>query len=208
MESPAIINQRLKDTYGCGVTIYNRPFELSNNSSIGTDSGIDKPKFRLIWSTNQTEVRYGEYEIYSESGDIFLRKESKVEEVEKYPLWPDKWILEQLMSTEGNPYLEKAGHKYSYEPRWVFGNANSDPIPVWKYVKLLCDQCLLMNRVVKSPSDIEEEELQAKAKEKELFKEMLQDESPYLAGMLHNADGIKSSGVVVDGFRDNKLRKK
>lgn len=198
-----LINKKLLDYYGRGITMYaNRIFSIDKYSILGTDSSVDLPKFRIVWSTGLTEKRYGEYEIFSESGDVYLRTEKCVEEVEKYPMWPDKYVLEHLLPADGNPYLEKAGIKYSYDPRWVFGNARSNPVPIWKYVQILCDHILNNVREIESPNDIIRKEQAAIEKEKKLFKTMLQNESPYLAGMLHNADGIKSSGVVVDGFRD------
>jgi hypothetical protein len=202
MDGVDYINKRLQEDYGTGIVQYSVLAALDGrkNTIVGRDISVNLPTFRVVWSSSQTEIIYTEEEEFTESG-LFLRKVCEVREQRKYSeeLYFDKWILEQLQDAAGNVYLEKAGRKYSYEPRWVFGNANSDAQPIWKYVKMLADQCLLMNRVVKSPNDIVREEQEELFNERALIKTMIKNDSQFMSGgaTLHNKDGIKADAVTV-----------
>lgn len=58
-----------------------------------------KPMFRVVFSDDQTELRDGEFDIYSESG-LWLRMETGVKELPKYPIIDGKWILERWAPRE------------------------------------------------------------------------------------------------------------
>lgn len=165
------INQRLKDNYG-------------------RDVATGLPNFRVAWS-EYTEKRYGVYARFNEEG-TYLRTEECISEEPKYiGVCSEKWVLEELKSTKGNPYIEMIS-PYSYEPVWVFGAANSNPNPIWRAVELLVKIKLSRdpNNTVKTASDAlltEEKRIQ---KEKERDKAFIQNESPYLAGQLHDGDAV------------------
>ena len=165
----------------------------------GRDTVLNQPRFRVVWSTTQIEKRYGEFEIFSESGDIFLRTEKGVSEVRKYEEYPDMWVLEQLQDTAGNPYLEHIV-KFSYEPLWVFGAANSNRDPIWKAVDLLVRNRLHgdPNKVNMSPADLERQEEDNLRKEKERIKFILQDDVPDLAFALKHGLAVTVPGVGVN----------
>jgi hypothetical protein len=171
-ESVAEINKLLVDYYGL-------------------DISLNIPKFRIVWSSSQREKRYGVFEVYDSTGTIFLRTEQGIEDVEKYPIWSDLWVLERLFPTNGNPYLELVT-KFSYEPVWVFGAGNSDKQPIWRAVRLLCENSLRgdPNRVNKSPSDLIREEEEKLEKEKKLMKEMLSEDVTPLAFSLKHGCSI------------------
>ena len=61
----------------------------------GRDVIRNKPKYRIAWSTAQTEFRYGSYDIYY--GHIYLRTETGLNEVPKYPHFPNCYILERFV---------------------------------------------------------------------------------------------------------------
>lgn len=157
----------------------------------GRDVVTNEPKFRVVWSTTQLEKRYGEFEIFTEGG-IYLRTEKGVSEEPKYlPEFPDMWVLEQIMDTAGNPYLEMVV-KFSYEPLWIFGAANSDKTPIWRAVDLLVRNRLHgdPNLVHLSPADllrIEELKLQ---KEKEKIKDFLNDETTDISFALKHGTAV------------------
>lgn len=157
----------------------------------GRDQVQNLPKFRVVWSSSQYEKRYGEYEIFSDAG-IYLRTDKGVEEVPKYlPEYPDMWVLEELRPTAGNPYLEMVV-KFSYEPIWIFGAANSDRQPIWRAVDLL-----VRNRLHGDPNNerlspaalakLEEEKLE---KEKQNVRDMLRDQTPHLAFGLKHGNAV------------------
>jgi len=167
----------------------------------GKDVSTSLPRFRIVWSSSQYEKRINSmgFDIYSESG-IFLRTEFGTHEVEKYQNNPDMWVLEQLVLAVGQEMLTE---NYSYEPRWFFGASGSSPNPVWRAVKLLVDTIIFCRekREIINSSSADELERQRLAKEKELFKDMIQDESPYLPGAIKAGYAI----VVPENYkRENK----
>jgi hypothetical protein len=170
-EDIKLINQRLIDLYGKDVI-------------------LNLPKFRVVWS-EYTEKRYGQFARFTEEG-IYLRTESGVFEEPKYQgLCTEKWVLEELCPTNGNPYLQMVT-PYSYEPVWVFGAANSNPIPLWRAVKLLVEIRLKgdPNNQLKAPSDYLKADNDRMAAEKSRNKDILKDESPLIPSQIHDGEGI------------------
>lgn len=154
----------------------------------GNDPIYSKPYYRIVWSTSQREKRKGTFKVETESG-IYLRTETCVKDVEKYPFFEDMWVLEILMFNVSNPELVE---KFSYEPLWIFGSGNSERQPIWRAVKLLITAKLYLqtaqNRLTLTDfQDIEDKRMIA---ETALFKQMLQNESPYIAGALHDGAAV------------------
>tara|TARA_R110000868_G_scaffold16913_7_gene74964 strand:- start:928 stop:1479 length:552 start_codon:yes stop_codon:yes gene_type:complete len=161
----------------------------------GRDIATNEPRFRVVWTSTQLEKRYGEFEVFSEGG-IFLREEKGVREEPKYlPEYPDMWVLEQLVETAGNPYLEMVV-KWSYEPLWIFGAANSDRTPIWRAVDLLVRNRLHgdPNLVHLSPSDLIRAEEAKMAKEKQNIKDMLSDETTDISFALKHGTAVTVGG--------------
>jgi hypothetical protein len=113
------INQRLMDHFGVA------------------DDG--RPIYRIVWSEDQFEKRFGVYEDYS--GDIYLRTVKEVREVPKYRQWiHEKYVLENLVIV---PPInsEELMTKISYEPLWVFMDKAGFPLPPkWEAAKFIIDQ--------------------------------------------------------------------
>lgn len=170
-----VINKQLLDTFGKPVA-------------------LDKPHFRIVWSTDQLEKCYRENAVFTESG-IFLRNEKGVSEGPKYPMFENKWVLERLYQTAGNPYLEEVV-PYSYEPVWVFGSANSNPDPNWKAVLFMLNGMLFSKKKFLTAADVKLLEIEQIAQEKAKFKEMLKDDSPYIAGMLKSGSAVLNAGTT------------
>lgn len=92
-----------------------------------------RPNWRLSWSTDQIEQRFGKYNDFTDSG-VFIRCVEEVRWTEKYPQNLNEWVLERLIGlNEGNPELVT---KTSYEPIWFFGELTPD----WDVCKLLIEQ--------------------------------------------------------------------
>lgn len=161
----------------------------------GKDVTTSLPRLRVVWTSSQYEIRDNPdgFDIYSDGG-IFLRTEFGPHEVEKYPLYQDHWVLEVLVPSEENI----DGKKYSYEPFWIFGAANSSPQPLWRAIKLLVDAKLETHREFErkkiTEQDLRDEDNKKKLKEKETMKMMLQDESPELATALHYGQAVTVPG--------------
>ena len=59
-----------------------------------------KPIFRVVFSNDQIEKRRAARNVFSDSGQIFLRREVGVFELPKYPWIVNKWILERWYPAE------------------------------------------------------------------------------------------------------------
>jgi hypothetical protein len=166
-----------------GVQEINRKLE----DAYGRDVSLNLPTYRIVWSTSQFEKRLGTFEDYTEGG-IYLRTVTEIREVHKYPLYPDFWVLEVLTGNNGNPELPA---KFSYEPVWVFGsNGKGSRQPLWEPVEILVKAHKFIERKKLTQKDADEQEEIRFQKEKAKFKEMLQNESPWVPGLLHDGEAI------------------
>lgn len=106
-----VINNQLRDIYG---------------SDIVTGLSI----FRVVWSEEQLEKRYGTFTDFVPGTDIFLRTITETREVPKYRQWiHEKHILERLVVVPEFQQQELPGSKISYEPLWVFENRYGNYLP-------------------------------------------------------------------------------
>lgn len=119
LESLDTINRRLRDYYGVAW----------NNFSI----------WRISWSENQIEKRFGTYTDYSSEG-IYLRTVTEWREVPKYRQWiQDKWVLERL-TVVPDVNRDELGEKISYEPIYVFEDQRGFPLPYkWEAAQFVID---------------------------------------------------------------------
>lgn len=126
-----------------------------------------KTKFRIVWSTDETEKRLSTFRDYTENG-IFLREVTEVREVRKYPGDKDKWILEKTVQYS-MPGLENHN---GYEPVWVFQWADeSYQEPNWRAVNLLC--IWLTSGKFTTKSEYVEQDEKEKEAEREAYFEIL-----------------------------------
>ncbi len=94
--------------------------------------------WRIVWSTDQREWRYGTYEDFTEGG-IFIREVTERREVPKYSQWaPNKWVLERLLvvPVDASPDHPQIDSALSYEPLWAF---DEELPPEWVAVKFIVD---------------------------------------------------------------------
>lgn len=161
----------------------------------GLDVSVSKPNFRVVWSSDQYEWRNNDphgFDIFGDN-DIFLRVEYGSKEVEKYPVNQDMWVLEELHDAVAQTgILER---RYSYEPKWFFGLANSNRKPIWRATELLVRAILYARSQefkgrIDSPAEVGRMEDRKMAKEKVIFKDMLDDASPYLVGALLDGSAV------------------
>lgn len=175
VEGVDAINKRLLDHYG--------------------DDLCGHVNYRLVWSTSQYEIRNNDpagFNIFSSDGMLFLRTEFGPHEVEKYPMHQDMWVLEAIQENIGSKN-ELLANKFSYEPLWVFGAGKSNPQPMWAGIEFLVKAHKFRDKVRilgRTERDALREEAAQLAKEKEICKQYLQNESPYIPGMLHNGSAV------------------
>lgn len=180
IEGVEVINKRLIDLYGLDVS-------------------VSKPNYRISWTSSQYETRTNPdgFDIYSDEG-LFLRTEFGALEVEKYPLYPDLWVLEALVpKNQSVESILVEPIKYSYEPLWIFGAGNSNPQPVWKAVNFLVHAHKFKTAVEKkTDNDLLLEDMYKLAKEKEECKMYLQNENPLIPSMLKDGSAVVVPGKV------------
>lgn len=112
-EEVKTINQRLIDHYG-----------LFENG---------QPRYRVVWSDDEIEKRLTNF-----TAEGFELPYSIVREVPKYRQYiQHKFVLEGLVGVP-EYQQEEALNKISYEPLWVFQDANNNPLPPkWQVIELV-----------------------------------------------------------------------
>jgi hypothetical protein len=87
-----------------------------------------KPMFRIMWSRDCFEKRFGTYNEY-ESG-VFIRTVTGLKEVPKYWHLPECWILEQWYPAEISFIADIPDTKNgSYECFYAFTDDKNKPLP-------------------------------------------------------------------------------
>lgn len=166
------INKKLRDMFG-----------------VEQDSGLSK--WRLSWSTDQREIRYGTFREFYHG--IFLRETTGAKECEKYPWVKDRWILEKLVSIP-HPLIPSSMHG-SYEIFYVFQDENKKPKEPWfDGIVWAIKTALEANNQgeVKYGPEYEAEE---ERKEVEYFEEMLKNDE---SGPLTWGTGITNPGLPTE----------
>ena len=96
----------------------------------GIDSVTGKCMWRVVWSDDQFEKRFGTYTDYTEDGKLFIREVTEVRLVPKYRQWiQHKYILEHLVAVPQQNMVELLDIKMSYENLWTFEDKNGNPLP-------------------------------------------------------------------------------
>jgi hypothetical protein len=182
-ESLDIINQRLEDTYG---------------------RFSDKPLYRIVWSEDQFENRFGDYEDYDDRG-YFIRRVSEVRLVPKYRQWIQKrHVLERLTEV---PEINRGEifTKISYEPIWVFEHAQTGEglPPSWGAARFVIEQINEQMRTAgytkyKDPEEDPDEALEQKAQR------IIELENILFGDETETGDALKyKQGIVVpEGKKD------
>ena len=147
---------------------------------------LGKPKFQVVWSNDETEVRVGTFDEYF--GGIYVRTLSGAREWKKYSYLSDKWVLEQLVPTN-NPELKE---RLSYEPIYVFQDKDGNYLPLNIEVAIAVVNSIMNRREVKPRSEKQDlyEENEKVRKEKEQFKKALKDHDSEFERRIRNQELI------------------
>jgi len=164
-ETIEMLNQRLVEHYGI-------------------DTSTSMPIWRVVWSEDQLEQRYGIYDDISPAG-IFIRQVKETRLVPKYKQWiHQKFVLEQLVAVPIINVLDLPDVKVSYEPLWVFEGRNHNYLPPkWEPIKLIIDTVYAVKHGshlarYKDPDSTQEEALELhKQKIDTIVEELFGDES-------------------------------
>jgi hypothetical protein len=185
MENIRLINQALIREYGTGIHIPHTGETLADS----------RPRFRIVWSDEQFELRKGEFNIFS--GPIYLRTEEGTRKVRKYSYISEKWVLEKLVfsPTPELPESEK-GH---YEIVWVFQTKDGQYLkPIWKAVNLLVQTLLGRSKWHKTEKETDTEEKESFENEIKEFEEMLDISSP-LQTQFRHGEAIRVPATISRG---------
>jgi hypothetical protein len=106
-----VINSQLRDLYG---------------SDIVTGLSI----FRVVWSEDEFEHRYGTFDDFLPGTDIYLGTKTETRYLPKYRQWiHGRHILERLVLVPECNQAELPAAKISYEPLWVFRKGDDNETP-------------------------------------------------------------------------------
>jgi hypothetical protein len=135
-----------------------------------------RPIFRIVWSSDQLELRSGLFRDWY--GSIIIREVKDIRRVHKYNYAMDRWILERLTFLPrenkilANELVEVMSG--SYEPLFVFWYEDFSPIPVhWQLVEKILWTLENHRPIKKNQKMVESEEIEEKEREiKELEEEI------------------------------------
>lgn len=105
----------------------------SMNNALMAQFGIEtisgRAIWKLVWSNDEMEKRYGTFEDRNAAGDL-IRRVTETRVVPKYRQWnPDKYILERLVLVPKYQQEELAGATTSYEPIFTMMDKNGEYLP-------------------------------------------------------------------------------
>lgn len=160
----------------------------------------DHPKFRVVWSEDQMEKRFGTFRDITSEG-FFLREVTETREVPKYRQYiHNKWILERYTEVPSFQADEIAGLKMSYECIWVFEDGQGKALPViWEACEFLIRN--LLEKMGSRPTIYKDESLTPEGMEKEFngIMQALYGDTSAVADALHYKEGI----VVPKNYKEN-----
>ncbi len=96
-------------------------------------TGLPNYKVILVTDKYPTEKRHGEFNIFLKGTDIFLKTETGVSEVLKYPGWEGFFVVEWLTYNQHHDVMSGAtpsDPRFIYEPVWRFYDQNDKPQPL------------------------------------------------------------------------------
>ena len=145
------------------------------------------PNFRVSWTTHEREFKQGTFEIFYKETDIYLRTETGIKEVPKYPFKPDRWVLEKFTDARN---VDELASNISYEPFWIFEKNGEYQEPIWKAVKYLVYQFLFQTKEKKTGKDAAIVDRKQFEDERQLYLDILEDDSPHVASQLGYGSAI------------------
>lgn len=149
-----VLNQWLKDTYG--------------NVVWG-----DHAKYRVSWTTGQVEKRLIQNRNVF-SGQIFLRTESGVFEVPRYPFDKDRWVVEKCVPNPSG--YDIVDSNYSYEPLFILQTNKGVFLPLEKKaVRIIINFHENPQKTHMTPGEMESDEARREAEEVAEFEAKLED---------------------------------
>lgn len=149
--------------------------------------------FRVVWSEDQFEKRFGTFDVYA--GDRFIRTETGIRETQKYSYLDHQWIVERLHPNYHKDVMEG---NYIYECLWAFPKG----LPLkWEAVDYCCKMALAM---LPNEKNVPRTEAEAIYQDEEKKKQEVKEEREKLDNVsnesnlemsLHEGDAVSLSGT-------------
>lgn len=152
-----LINRRLKDIYGVDF--------------------LNQPIYRIVWSNDEIEKRFGTFTDYIPGTNIFIREVTEVREVKKYNYLEPQYVLEKLFFNQHNKEIldnkTLAPQICTYEPLHAFGHEKNGRAKevVWRAVELLL--MMVNNPKLLTPSQMNDVELAQAAEDEKIMIELM-----------------------------------
>lgn len=110
----------------------------------------DRPRYRVVWSEDEFEMRHGTFNDYTSNG-LFIRQVTETRQVPKYRQWiQNTYILEQLTIYENHKHDGSMVESLGYEPVYTFRQLGKEGIPSFEACKFLIEVVITG---MKSPGD-------------------------------------------------------
>lgn len=124
--------------------------------------GRNEPLFRIVWADERLrENRFGEFNEYSEDGNIFLRRTIGTANVPKYSYFDNKYVLERW--NPGKHPDVKSDEQGGYEPFYVYQDKHNRFLPLnWKVTQSLVQTYI--NGVDRQPTKTSQESFDEEVK--------------------------------------------
>lgn len=150
----------------------------------GKDISSEKPIYRVVFSDDQYETRYGTFRHFI--GNSLIRETKEIATVPKYPFIRHRFVLERLMYHTNPELIENP----SYEPIYNFEDKTGTELPVELWVCQTRIQLLFSEGPKKTEADHQADYDEKMKKEKLLTKEILANERPYIPTMIELGEAV------------------
>jgi hypothetical protein len=166
----------------------------------------DRPRFKLIWSDEEYELRHGNFDIVYNG--IYLRTEENVTKlVPKYSYIKERWILEKFFPPPGKLSKElPLAWKGTYEPIYVFDTNGVALIP-------RLDVCQVVIYAIDHPWErhkiaamMQDQIIKQAEEEVNKMRELIQGNESSLTDSLHYGDAIPNA--LDSGAKPNIVEEK
>jgi hypothetical protein len=150
----------------------------------GKDLTSELPIWRIVFSDDQLETRFGEFNHFV--GNSLIRTTKEIAEVPKYPFIKHRHVLERLVYHTNPELMDNP----SYEPMYVFQDKHGNSLDVELWVCQARIQMLFSDPVKKTESDHQAEYDAQMKKEKAVCKDILANDRPYIPTMIELGEAV------------------
>lgn len=153
---------------------------------------FENPRFRVIWSTDEFEVRESDFK--QEVMGLNLPLVHDIRKVPKYSYAMDRWVLEEIVYSKYLPQELVERGPVAYEPLYVFwtGDAGEYQEPELFDVDQMC--YYRVNNTLRghkpTEADLKKKQLEQKKRNKELLRERLDDAIPEIPHAIKHGEGV------------------